>query len=109
MGETRMHIDDVPNLSDTDLEAALVDWQRWRSRVCHAPVMRLRQERFEQANAFIAAIEEELALRSPEGRYRRYRQAVTAVQELESEVTVSLAAYRAARHDLETVLSRVQR
>jgi len=104
-----MDRDDLPKLSDADLAAALADWRRWRSRVCHAPVMRLRPERLAQANAFIAAIEAELVLRSPEGRFQRYRQAVTAVRQLEGGATVSLAAYRTARDDLETVLRRVTR
>lgn len=101
-----MNISDFPGYSDAELKAALDDWRRWRRHVRDAPVMRMRQERFEQASAFIAAIEEELTLRSPEGRYFRRRQAEAAVQELEGAATVSLAAYRAARRDLETVERR---
>lgn len=98
-----MNITDLPGFSDAELKAALDDWRRWRRRVRDAPVMRLRQERFEQASAFIAAIEEELTLRSPEGRYLRRRQAEATVRELEGATTVSLAEYRVARRELETI------
>ncbi|MCU0837901.1 MAG: hypothetical protein MUE49_04160 [Rhodospirillales bacterium] len=104
-----MRIEDLAALPDTDLRAALADWKRWRNHVRHAPVMRLRRERCEQADAFIAAIERELSLRSPEGRYQHLQRAIAAVRELEGEATVSLSAYRAARRQLDTISQRVQR
>jgi hypothetical protein len=104
-----MRIEDLITISDDDLASALAEWKRWRNRVRTAPVMRLRIERFEEACRFIDAIERELHLRSPEGRYERYQEVVTALRQLESDTTVSLAAYRSARRDLSHLKGRRKR
>ncbi len=104
-----MRIEDLATFTDTDLQAALADWKRWRNHVRHAPVMRLRRERCAQADAFIAAIERELSFRSPEGRYQHLQQAISVVRGLEGSTMVSLSAYRAARRQLDAISDRGRR
>lgn len=87
-------------MSDFELMMMLADWKRWRAHVQSAPVMRLRRERFDEATAYIEAIQLELALRQPGERLARRRQAASRQREVTAAATVSLAAYREVRRDL---------
>lgn len=87
-------------LPDFELVVMLTDWKRWRARVQTAPVMRLRRERFEEATAYIEAIQLELTLRQPGERLLRRRQAASRQREVAAAATVSLADFRDARRDL---------
>jgi hypothetical protein len=91
---------ELVGLSDVELRMMLVEWKRWRARVQTAPTMRLRRQRFDQATAYIEAIELELALREPEERFRRRRHADATLRQAAETAPVSLAAYRVARRDL---------
>ncbi len=97
---------DLSRLSLQELEAALVDWKRWRHRVMSAEVMRLRVERYEQACAAIVEIEQELLLRSPEVRERLRTEAVSKMRELAGQAMVPLQDYRSARSQYLTVQQR---
>ena len=95
--------------TDDDLKMELAEWKRWRSRVWHAPVMRRRQERFDEACAHIVAIERELAARTPAEKDRRRRATRATVWALARLATVSLDAYREARSELDRLERRLRR
>ncbi|MBK8212006.1 MAG: hypothetical protein IPK78_20785 [Rhodospirillales bacterium] len=90
---------DLADMSVIDLEMLLVEWKRWRDRVVTVQTMRRRRERFEQASAHIAAIEQELGLRTPEVHERLLREAASRVHTLAAAPTVPLDAFRAARKE----------
>ena len=95
--------------TDDDLKMELTEWRRWRDRVRHAPVMRRRQERFNEACARIVEIEQELAARTPAEKDRRRRAARATVWALAGSATVSLDAYREARSELDRLERRLRR
>ena len=84
----------------------LAEWKRWRARVVTAPTMRMRQERFDEATAFIKAIEDELSLRVPGEQLRRQRCATAKVAEIAAPPCVALADYRQAQEDLDRIKRR---
>jgi hypothetical protein len=94
---------------DRTLRMMLAEWKRWRARVVTAPTMRMRQERFDEATAFIHAIEDELALRVPGEQLRRQRCAAAKVAEIAAPACVPLADYRQAQTDLERIKRRRHR
>jgi hypothetical protein len=91
---------------DGALRMMLADWKRWRTRVLTAPTMRMRQERFDEATAFIYAIEDELALRVPGEQLRRQRCAAAKAAEIAASSCVTLADYRQAQQDLDRIKRR---
>jgi hypothetical protein len=91
---------EVSALPDFELKMILVEWKRWRAHVQTAPVMRMRRERFDEADAYINAIEQELTLREPGERLLRRRRALSTLREVADAATVSFASYRTARNDL---------
>ncbi len=93
-------------LADDALRMMLVEWKRWRARVQTAPIMRLRRQRFDEATAFIDAIELELALREPGERLRRQRAVAARVGEIAAAPIVALGDYRAARQTLARIARR---
>jgi hypothetical protein len=92
--------------SDRELRLMLAEWRRWRAHVQTAPVMRLRRQRFEEATAAVAAIEEELRLREPGERLRQRRLALSAMQEIAHADRVCLDDYRSAQRDLASAQRR---
>ncbi len=99
--------EDISGLDDEALQMALVEWKRWRSRICHAETMNRRQERFAQAGTYIEAIEEEITFRQRRAdlhRHARERAALIASTEI-----VPLADYRSAHNDLKHLEQRIAR
>ncbi|MFZ1416278.1 MAG: hypothetical protein WAS73_17110, partial [Defluviicoccus sp.] len=74
--------------------------------VVTASTMRMRQERFDEATAFIHAIEDELSLRVPGEQLRRQRLAAAKAAEIATSPCVALADYRHAQQDLERIKRR---
>lgn len=91
---------------DGALRMMLAEWKRWRARVVTAPTMRKRRERFDEATAFIRAIEDELSLRVPGEQLRRQRCAAAKAAEIAASSCVSLADYRQAHQDLDRIKRR---
>lgn len=91
---------------DRALRMMLAEWKRWRARVVTASTMRMRQERFDEATAFIKAIEDELSLRVPGEQQRRQRLAAAKAAEIATAPCVALADYRQAHKDLERIKRR---
>lgn len=102
-------IADLAGVQDAELRMMLTEWKRWRARVMTAPSMRMRQERFDEATAFIHAIEEEISLRDPGERLRRQRRAAAKVAEIAASSCVPLVDFRNARSSLEHIKRRRSR
>lgn len=96
----------LTSVPDRALRMMLAEWKRWRARVVTAPTMRMRQERFDEATAFIKAIEDELSLRVPGEQLRRQRRAAAKVAEIAALSCVTLADYRQAHQDLDRIKRR---
>lgn len=100
---------ELTEMSPAELEVELRDWKRWRARVMTSSTMRLRRERYEEACDRIAAIEEELRLRTPEVRERMLDEAATRVRTIVSAPTVRLDAFRRARREHAAIEKRKPR
>lgn len=101
-----MRGEDLAEVSTAELRMALNEWRRWRDRVRSAKDMRLRRERDEQACSYIAAIEHELTLRTPEVRERMLQQTTAALQAVVHGHTIPLDVYRSLRRELATIEKR---
>ena len=102
-----MKTESLSNVDDGELEMALAEWKRWRNRVRHAETMNRRQERYEQACAQIAAIEEEIEFRR--SCRQRHRAALAAVHHIAAADCVPLSEFRAARKDADRIEQRMRR
>jgi hypothetical protein len=100
-------IEDPALLDDQGLAMALTEWKRWRNRVILADTMNRRQERYEEACARIAALEEELEFRHGcKGLHRAARQHVACIA---VGAVVALDAYRSARDAVASLEQRMRR
>lgn len=102
-----MTTESLSNVGEDELRMALAEWKRWRNRVRHAETMNRRQERYDQACAQIAAIEEEIEFRRT--CHQRHRNAAAAVMRIAAAGCVPLDEYRTARHDLADIERRLGR
>lgn len=100
-----MTAESLSDVDEDELHMALVEWKRWRNRVLHAETMNRRQERYEQACAQIAAIEEEIEFRRTSRQ--KHREALAAVNQIATVDCVSLNEYRSARLDLDALERRM--